>query len=120
MRGGQTDPVSEMQLTQPMVRLSYSLSGPVTSLAAANATVKAGPVAMPAKVGPMKAMRLLGIEQMMREPNIPRPAITISFLGCFEWSYSRPPQSEVSTGRMTTIAVTSPASSGGSPSSVWR
>ncbi len=86
MSGGQTDPVRDMQLTQPMVRLSYSLSSPVMSLAAANATVKAGPAAMPAKVGPMKAMMRFGIAQRISAPNIPRPAITISLLGCFERS----------------------------------
>ncbi len=56
------------------------------SLAAANATVNAGPAAMPARVGPMKAMRLLGMAQMISDANIPRPAIIISFLGCFERS----------------------------------
>ena len=56
------------------------------SLAAANATVKAGPAAMPAKVGPMKAMSLFGMAHMISAPNIPRPATTISFLGCFERS----------------------------------
>src|SRR5213594_1044189 len=53
--GGQTEPVREIQFTQPIVRLSYSLSTPLRSFAAAKATVEAGPTAIPPTNAPSEA-----------------------------------------------------------------
>ena len=75
-----------MQLTHPMVRLSYSFSKPVRSRAAAKAIVKAGPAEMPARIGPMKAIRVLGIELMTSEATMPNPAMIMILLGFFDWS----------------------------------
>ena len=75
-----------MQLTHPIARLSYSFSKPVRSRAAAKAMVKAGPALMPARIGPMNAIRLLGIELMISEATMPSPAMIMILLGFFDWS----------------------------------
>ena len=84
--GGHTDPVREMQFTQLRVRLSYSLSTWLKSLAAANAIVEDDPIAMPAKSAPIEARAMFGTEQMMSATTMPSPAIIISCLGFFNRS----------------------------------